>query len=120
MRRFCLGLAGLSVSLLGCSSTESGPPSNGGAPSAGASSAGANSAGAGNTGESGSAGTAAGAGNLAGSAATGHGGNGPSCDLIECFVANTCLDQCGGNVVYTGCCACEPPAVNQFTCSGTK
>lgn len=40
-------------------------------------------------------------------------------DFVQCFVANTCLDQCGGSVVYTGCCECEPPSVNQLTCTGT-
>jgi hypothetical protein len=48
----------------------------------------------------------------------GYGGR-RACDLQECFVANTCLDKCGGKVVYTGCCACVPPSVNQLTCPDT-
>ena len=51
--------------------------------------------------------------------ATGYAGKASICDLVECFVANTCLNKCGGSVVYTGCCACEPPSVNRLTCMGT-
>jgi hypothetical protein len=50
-----------------------------------------------------------------GGGAPGHGG-GRSCDSVQCLVANICLDKCGGSVVYTGCCECEPPSVNQRTC----
>jgi hypothetical protein len=61
---------------------------------------------------------APGGGSSGSSASAGRGGSRP-CDLQECFVANTCLDKCGGKVVYTGCCACVPPSVNQITCTGT-
>ncbi|HEY4102854.1 MAG TPA: hypothetical protein VGM44_03150 [Polyangiaceae bacterium] len=39
---------------------------------------------------------------------------------MECLVANTCLDHCGGAVVYTGCCECVPPAVNKNSCAGAS
>lgn len=108
-RRFCLGLAGLSV-CLGCSSSAenggSGGMHTGGSP-AGAGGAQAGTGGAGGAGGPGSSG------------ATGHGGGAWSCETGECFAANTCLDKCGGSVLYIGCCECEPPSVNQFTCTGT-
>ncbi len=49
----------------------------------------------------------------------GSAGGAGACAVTECFVANTCLDKCGGSVVYTGCCECVPPAVNQNTCGGS-
>lgn len=63
----------------------------------------------------------AGAGGTSGSSgAIGHGGKPAVCAIPECLVANTCLDKCGGAVVYTGCCQCEPPSVNKLTCPGTN
>ena len=55
---------------------------------------------------------------LGSSGAVGHGGKDASCELQECFVANICLDKCGGKVVSSGCCPCEPPSVNKLTCPG--
>ena len=76
-------------------------------------------AGSANGGSSGaSAGGAPGASGASGSSASA--GKGGGCDIPECLVANTCLNHCGGNVVYTGCCACLPPAVNRNTCAEQK
>jgi hypothetical protein len=61
-----------------------------------------------NGGTTGNAGTASGG-------KTG-GGGAPSCDIKECLRANVCLDHCGGTVVYTGCCACEAPTVDELSC----
>jgi hypothetical protein len=81
-----------------------GEAGNAGERSAGDDSGGASSAGVSGGGASGTA------------TAGGHGGQGPACDFGECFVANTCLDQCGGKAVYVGCCECDPPSVNQNSC----
>ena len=53
---------------------------------------------------------------VAGAKGTG-GKGGTTCDIMECLIANTCLDMCGGSVVYTGCCSCVPPAVNKNDCA---
>ncbi|HWZ89249.1 MAG TPA: hypothetical protein VNW92_10375, partial [Polyangiaceae bacterium] len=65
-----------------------------------------------------SGGTHSGGGGFTGSA--GGGGKGGACEIKECLIAVTCLDHCGGTVVYTGCCACVPPAVNQTTCVNSQ
>lgn len=89
----CSGSSGSSGSkgTGGSASEDSGAPSDDG----GASQAGASQAGASN----------------------GKGGGAGSCAVGECFVANTCLDHCGGTAVYVGCCECVPPAVNQSSCA---
>ena len=62
--------------------------------------------------------TSGGSTGTAGKAGTGGSGGGASCDQIECFRANVCLDKCGGQVVYSGCCACGANTVEQSTCTG--
>ena len=47
----------------------------------------------------------------------GNGGSTSGCEVGECFVANTCLNQCGGAIVYVGCCECVAPAVNRNVCA---
>jgi hypothetical protein len=79
-------------------STQGGSVGSSGSPSAGSS-----SSGAGDDGDAGAAGKS----------------TGGDCDIRECLVANTCLDKCGGSVVYTGCCSCLAPDVNQNTCGGS-
>jgi hypothetical protein len=49
---------------------------------------------------------------------TGGGGKGGDCG--ECLIANHCVDSCDGPDVYTGCCACVPPAFNKNTCAHTN
>ena len=49
--------------------------------------------------------------------ASGAGGKGGDCG--ECLIANHCVDSCDGPDVYTGCCACVPPAFNKNTCAHT-
>ena len=110
--------------------THAGATHAAGSNAAGASVAGADANGGSATGEAGEAGVSgapSGAGGAASAGTAGrgtagaaaHGGKGGDCELMECFVANTCLDKCGGKVMYTGCCACEPTWVNKFTCTGT-
>ena len=77
-------------------------------------SAGANSGGSANTGGSADTGGSASAGHASGGAGS---GGGPDCNLVECAVANVCLDHCGGNVVYTGCCRCDAGTVDQRSCN---
>jgi hypothetical protein len=65
-------------------------------------------------------GTTSSGGKTGGAGTTGSGGKtgggGPACEMNECLRANVCLDKCGGTVVYTGCCACEAPAVDELSC----
>ena len=96
-RGVCLGFSGLAL-CFACSGS-SGSHGAGGAAS-----------------EDGGAPSEEDAGSQAG-ANNGKAGSTSSCDVGECFVANTCLDRCGGTVVYTGCCECVPPAVNQHSCA---
>jgi hypothetical protein len=85
------------------SSVESGGPTAGAGNDAGtAGEGGSNVAGA----------NASGAGSSAASAGAPTAGS----DCGECFVAEQCLDHCGGTVVYLGCCACVAPAVNKNSC----
>ena len=119
-RGFCLGLAGLCV-CLGCSSDFSATGGGSGSGNAGAAASHTGDGGSDETaGRPSTAGAAAGGAGAVGGggSGSGHGGKG-TCEIMECFVANTCVDKCGGNVVYTGCCACEPPSVNKLTCAGT-
>jgi len=83
--------------------------------------AGAHSAGGAHSGSGGSASGSAGTSANGGTAgeSTGHAGAGGKCQIMECFVENTCLDKCGGNVMYTGCCPCDPSWVNKLSCPGT-
>jgi hypothetical protein len=60
---------------------------------------------------------AGGAGGAGGASADGGHAGSRACDISECLVANTCLDHCGGTVVYTGCCECAPPAINKNSCA---
>lgn len=105
----------------GASAASAGEGPNGGRANAHAGSAGAGIGGAASGGSQGDLGGAGphGGRSSGGAGTTGHGGKNGACEITECFVANTCLDKCGGSVVYTGCCACEPPSVNQLTCPGT-
>ncbi len=103
-RSVSLGFAVLAL-CIGCSDSDGGGGGAGG--TTGNTDAGASSGGA-DAGTSGAAGSNAGA------------GKGNECDIQECLVANTCLDHCGGSVVYTGCCACVPPAVNRNGCAADK
>jgi hypothetical protein len=77
---------------------------------AGGASAGGRGGGGAQAGGATSGGTSAGGANTGGANA---------CTISECFVANTCLDKCGGTVVYAGCCDCVAPAVSQNTCGGS-
>jgi hypothetical protein len=72
-----------------------------------------NTAAAGHAGSMSTAGTSVG-GTTSGGGKTGSGG--ASCDVPECLRANVCLDECGGKVIYSGCCACVAPAVEQSSC----
>ena len=45
-------------------------------------------------------------------------GGGTTCPG-ECFRANVCLDKCGGNVVYTGCCECGALTVEELSCGNS-
>jgi hypothetical protein len=92
-----------------------GGASQGGASQGGASQGGANQGGASQGGAS--QGGASQGGANQGGANNDKGGRSSTCDIGECLVANTCLDQCGGKVVYVGCCACVPPAVDQHSCA---
>jgi hypothetical protein len=94
-----VGIGGLvgTGGIIGSGGAAAGGPSSGGSDSGGGGSAGS-----------------------AGSLGTGGGGKGGACEIKECFVAITCLDHCGGTVVYTGCCACVPPAVDQTTCVNSQ
>ena len=56
------------------------------------------------------------AGGTTGTAGKSGTGGGPACEINECLRANVCLDKCGGKVVYTGCCACEAPTVDELSC----
>jgi len=125
-RRLCLASVAW-FACLGCSSATDNGGGHAGASGGGSLDAGADSSGAGSATTGGldaggaSAGGTSGAGTGAspgGAGATALGGKSGSCEVMECFVANTCLDKCGGSVVYIGCCSCEPPSVNKLTCSG--
>lgn len=99
-RKIFLGFAALAL-CLGCS--------DGGASSGGAGGeAGSPDAGASDGGVSGSAGA---------SGTSGGAGKDNGCELQECFAANTCLDRCGGSVVYVGCCPCVAPAIDRNRCA---
>ncbi|HET7543528.1 MAG TPA: hypothetical protein VFK05_26830 [Polyangiaceae bacterium] len=118
-RGFCLGLAGLAglAVCLGCSSSSA--PETGAGGNAGAGAGGAAKGGASGSPDSSGGSPDSSGGTPGSSGAPAHGGQNGTCEIMECFVANTCLDKCGGSVVYVGCCACEPPSVNDFTCTGT-
>ena len=79
---------------------------------------GVNSSGAG--GIVGTGGVIGAAGMIGAGGVIGSGGAGGACQIAECFVANNCLAQCGGKIVYTGCCPCVPPAVDQKTCASSQ
>src|SRR5262245_57593799 len=40
----------------------------------------------------------------------------PSCSTTECFRPYECVRQCGGEVVRSGCCACEAPLIDKLYC----
>ena len=92
-------------------SSSSGQTSSGGGGSV--STAGSAHAGTPSSGGTGSGGTAAGGTTNGGSAGSG----GASCEAGLCVRPNTCLSECGGDVVYTGCCQCEAGTVEQLSCS---
>jgi hypothetical protein len=117
--------------------------STGGSNSAGQSAGGSGGTSAGNggaggsiggSGNAGKGGTASG-GTMGNAGHAGHGGasaGNAGCSMVvaqaaagakgtmcgECLIANQCVDQCGGTLVYTGCCACPPCSVNKLTCTG--
>jgi hypothetical protein len=95
----------------GASGSATAGQSAGGSATAGQSAGGSSAGLGGNTGVGG-----AGAG-IAGSDTASNAGKSGACEIMECFAANFCLDKCGGNVVYVGCCSCEPPLVDSITCS---
>ena len=74
----------------------------------GSSSAGSAHAGAPPSGGAGSGGLNSNAGN--------SGGAGLDCEIVTCFRAVVCLDQCGGKVVSSGCCPCGEGTVDELTC----
>jgi len=108
----------------GGNANSSGHANGGNANSAGHANGGnANSSGgAGGSGEAGSAhagaapngGTGSGGLNNSGGKA---GGGASGCEISECLRANVCLDQCGGKVVSSGCCACGEGTVDELSCS---
>ena len=49
----------------------------------------------------------------------GSSGTGGTTCPTECFRANVCLDKCGGNVVYTGCCECGALTVEELSCGNS-
>lgn len=85
--------------------------------------------GSGNTSSAGSglAGKQAGGGNTSNGGTAGAGGTtsnggtagtgGATCETGLCIRPNVCLDECDGDVVYTGCCQCEAGTVEQLSCS---
>ncbi len=105
-RSISLGFAVLAL-CGGCSDSDGGGGAGGAGGAAGSAMAGGGNGGA----SAGSPGT---------SGSPGGAGKGNACDQQECFVANTCLDHCGGSVVYTGCCACVSPAVDANSCAADK
>jgi hypothetical protein len=40
-----------------------------------------------------------------------------TCEIAECFRAVTCVTSCGGPVVSSGCCPCDPPAFDSIQCA---
>lgn len=44
---------------------------------------------------------------------------GATCETSVCLRANVCLDECGGNVVSSGCCDCGPGTVEELSCLGS-
>jgi len=52
---------------------------------------------------------------LALAVACSNGGPGGS-NCGECFAANQCVAECGGAVVYSGCCGCPSGTKNALTC----
>jgi hypothetical protein len=46
----------------------------------------------------------------------GSGGGGGSCDTMECFRANECVEACGGPITYSGCCNCPQGTFDQIGC----
>jgi len=114
------GTGGSDSSHAGAASGGTSSGGAGGGNAAGTTAGGSNSAGASSGGTS-SAGTSAGGTTSAGTGGKpGGAGAGGSCNIPECLIANTCVDKCGGMVVYTGCCACVPPAVDKFDCGGSS
>jgi hypothetical protein len=106
-------------------SSQSGAATEAGSAHGGSAHGGATDAGAAHGGST----TDAGAGQGGSSAGSGHGGSGGTtssagssgtggvdCNHGECFAPHVCLSECGGEVVYTGCCACSTSAVDQITC----
>ena len=84
-------------------------PNTSGSSNAGAAHAGAApNGGAGSGGRSGNGGRGGSGGNSGGAASR--------CEIIECFRANVCLDNCGGKVVSSGCCPCSEGTVEELSC----
>jgi hypothetical protein len=67
-----------------------------------------------NGGTTNTGGTTSNGGSTSNGGTTGTGG--ATCETGLCARPNTCLDKCGGEVVYTGCCQCVAPAVNSLSC----
>jgi len=69
-----------------------------------------------------SGGSTSNGGNVSNGGSTSDGGNvtggkGPTVECPpECFVAITCVKQCGGTPVSVGCCPCAAPAFDANTC----
>ena len=118
--RISLGFAAFALSLA-CSSSsspEGAAGAAGAAPSDGGSATGGTGQGGSTTGGTNQGGSTTGGANQGGSSGSIAGGGGDNdCEHSECLVANTCLDHCDGKVIYTGCCACVPPAVNKNACA---
>ncbi len=43
---------------------------------------------------------------------TGNNDAGSSCENVACLRAFECAEACGGEVLYSGCCACEAPLID--------
>ena len=103
--RFQLIAATLACWALACSGDAKFPEGSGGASGAAGSAGGGSSAGAH---QGGSAGASAGTSS----------GGARDCELVQCFRAIECVNECGGPVLRASCCPCDPPAFDSISCAG--
>ena len=98
----------------GGSSGSGGSTSTAGKASGGKTSGGASSGGSTSSGGSSSGGASTGGSSTEGGATAGGGGGIPECEQVACLRPYECVLECGGEVLYTGCCPCEAPTFDSF------
>ena len=58
------------------------------------------------------------AGASSGGSSSGGSGGAAGCELVNCFRPDECVEYCGGPVLSSSCCQCDPPLIDQFGCGG--